>query len=408
MRPICFGLGRLFLVYTAPMTSPLSPELLQQVVSWRRYLHQHPEVSFAEHQTAAYIVQELGKMPGWAVSQLTPTSVLAVMQGPKPGRTILLRADIDALAIQEENTFDFKSQNTGAMHACGHDGHTAILLGVAQLLSQQPEKVAGEIRLIFQHAEENAPGGAEELVTQTPLMDGVDVVTGLHLISFLPVGQVGLRSGPLMASPDEFRVTVQGKGGHGAMPETTVDPIAIGAQIVANAQHIVSRNTSALDSVVVSITQFHAGTAHNIIPDTAELGGTVRTFDPDIRARVAQQLEQVVRGICEAHGAKYQFEYLHGYRPVVNTPWVVEELRQIATEVLGAQCVTEPLPWMAGEDFSAYLQKAPGAFFFVGSGSQEADSQWPHHHPRFTLDEASLATGIQLLHAAALQLGQGR
>ncbi|MEF2279037.1 amidohydrolase [Deinococcus sp. YIM 134068] len=389
------------------MTQTVDPvaALRGQLVAWRRHLHMHPEVGFAEHETAAYIEAELRKMPGLTVSRPTATSVLAVLRGGKPGRTILLRADIDALPMEEENTFEYASRNPGAMHACGHDGHTAILLGVARLLSSDAANVPGEVRMIFQHAEEIGPGGAEELVTGTGLMDGVDVVTGLHLNSQLPVGVVAVKPGAFMAAPDTVEIVIKGKGGHGAHPEQAVDPIAVGAQVVTNLQHVVSRQVAALDALVVSITSFHSGTTHNVIPDTANLLGTVRTFDPELRERAPQLIERVVRGVCEAHGAGYEFRYELGYRPVINTDWVSARLREIALETVGPEHYQDARPTMGGEDFSAYLQRAPGAYFNVGSGSDEADSRWPHHHPRFTLDEASLETGVRMLHAAALRLG---
>lgn len=389
---------------TPPTTEARVSALRPQLEAWRRHLHMHPELSFEEHETAAYIEAELKKMPGLTVSRPTATSVLAVLRGGKPGKTVLLRADIDALPIHEENTFEFKSKRDGVMHACGHDGHTAILLGTAKLLSEDASNVAGEIRMIFQHAEENGPGGAEELVTQTPLMDGVDVATGLHLSSGLPAGKVGIRAGAFMASPDMLTLKIIGKGGHGAQPEQTIDPIAIGAQIVSNLQHVVSRNVSALESLVVSITQFHAGTTHNVIPDTAELVGTVRCFSPELRQRAPQLIERVVKGICEAHGARYEMNYDFGYRPVINTDWVAQTLRDIAVAEFGEGDVVEAPQWMGGEDFSAYLEKAPGAYFNVGSASDEADSHWPHHHPRFTLDELSLETGVRMMYAAAQRL----
>lgn len=389
---------------TPPTTEARVSALRPQLEAWRRHLHMHPELSFEEHETAAYIEAELKKMPGLSVTRPTATSVLAVLRGGKPGKTVLLRADIDALPIHEENTFEFKSKRDGVMHACGHDGHTAILLGTAKLLSEDAGNVAGEIRMIFQHAEENGPGGAEELVTQTPLMDGVDVATGLHLSSGLPAGKVGIRAGAFMASPDMLTLKIIGKGGHGAQPEQTIDPIAIGAQIVSNLQHVVSRNVSALESLVVSITQFHAGTTHNVIPDTAELVGTVRCFSPELRQRAPQLIERVVKGICEAHGARYEMNYDFGYRPVINTDWVAQTLRDIAVAEFGEGDVVEAPQWMGGEDFSAYLEKAPGAYFNVGSASDEADSHWPHHHPRFTLDELSLETGVRMMYAAAQRL----
>lgn len=381
--------------------------LREQLIAWRRHLHMHPEVGFHEYDTADFVEAELRKMPGLTVTRPTPTSVLAVLRGEKPGRTLLLRADIDALPIEEENTFEFKSTRPGVMHACGHDGHTAMLLGVARLLSERPEEVPGEVRMIFQHAEEIGPGGAEELVMETDLMDGVDVVTGLHLNSQLPAGLVVVKPGAFMAAPDTVHITVKGKGGHGAHPEQTVDPIAVGAQVVTNLQHVVSRQVAALDALVVSITSFHSGTTHNVIPDTATMMGTVRTFDPALRERAPELIERVVRGVTAAHGAEYDFRYERGYRPLINTDWVAAQLRDIALETVGPKHYQDAQPTMGGEDFSAYLEKAPGAYFNVGSGSDEADSRWPHHHPRFTIDEESLVTGVRMLHAAALRLTGG-
>ncbi|MFC3832574.1 MULTISPECIES: M20 family metallopeptidase [Deinococcus] len=378
--------------------------LREQLVAWRRHLHMNPEVGFHEHETAAYIEAELRKMPGLTISRPTATSVLAVLKGGQPGRTVLLRADIDALPITEENTFEFASRNAGVMHACGHDGHTAILLGTAKLLSEHPQDVPGEVRMIFQHAEEIGPGGAEELVMDTPLMDGVDVVTGLHLNSQLPAGMVAVKPGAFMAAPDTIEVTIRGRGGHGAHPEEAVDPIAVGAQVVTNLQHVVSRHVGAQDALVISITKFVSGTTHNVIPDTAELMGTVRTFDPALREKAPKLIERVVNGVCNAHGATYDLKYEFGYRPLINTDWVAAQLKDIALETVGEAHVQDAKPTMGGEDFSAYLEKAPGAYFNVGSGSDECDSRWPHHHPRFTIDETSLETGVRMLHAAALKL----
>ena len=384
----------------------LEPQLSAQLVTWRRHLHQHPEVSFQEHQTAAYIAGELRGMAHLEVSQLTPTSVLAVRRGTRPGRTVLLRADIDALPMSEENSFAFVSQNPGSMHACGHDGHTAILLGVARLVSEASDW-DGELRMIFQHAEEQSPGGAEELVFATGLMDGVDVVSGLHLNSQLPVGVVAVRPGAFMAAPDNIYITILGRGGHAAHPEEAVDPIAVGAQVVTNLQHVVSRGVSALDALVVSVTYFQAGTTTNVIPDRAELKGTVRSFDPGLRGRAPDMIERVVRGVCEAHGARYEYRYENGYRPLINDEGVAEVLRQVALEVVGEERTVMAKPTMGGEDFSAYLEKAPGAYFNVGSRNDELESGFPHHHPRFTIDEAALSTGVQMMYAAAVRLAKG-
>ncbi|WP_425146194.1 amidohydrolase [Deinococcus sp.] len=380
-------------------------DLLPQLRAWRRHLHMHPEVSFQEYQTAAYIRSQLEAMPHLEVSQPSATSVLAIRRGTLPGQTVLLRADIDALPILEENTFEYASQQAGAMHACGHDGHTAILLGVATLVSEQPD-IAGELRMIFQHAEEQSPGGAEELVFGTALMDGVDVVTGLHLNSQLESGVVAVKPGAFMAAPDNIYITVLGRGGHAAHPEEAIDPIAIGAQIVGNLQYVVSRGISALDALVVSVTYFQAGTTTNVIPERAELKGTVRTFDAGLRERAPELIERVVRGICQAHGAGYEFRYELGYRPLINDDGVAELLRQVALDTVGAARTVVAQPTMGGEDFSAYLQKAPGAYFNVGSGSDHSDSKFPHHHPRFTLDEDALVTGVAMMWAAAQRLAQ--
>ncbi len=392
------------------MTATDTDQALQaveaQVTAWRRHLHQHPELSFQEHQTAAYVEAELRKMPGLTVTRPSATSVLAVLKGGLPGKTVLLRADMDALPITEENDFEFVSTNPGVMHACGHDGHTAILLGVAQVLSARQGTVPGEIRMIFQHAEELFPGGAEELV-EGGLMDGVDVATGLHLNSMIPAGVVAVKPGEFMASPDVFHITVKGRGAHAAHPEEGVDPIAVGAQVVANLQHIVSRGTSALDALVVSVTQFHAGTADNIIPDSATLTGTVRCFDTGIRERAPKMIERILKGVTEAHGAEYTLDYQFGYRPVINTDWVVDVLREVAREEVGAEWLAEARPSMGGEDFSAYLTRVPGAYFNVGAGNAEAGITAPHHHPRFTVDERSLITGVRMLAGAAVRLAQG-
>ena len=243
--------------------------------------------------------------------------MLARLVGATPGRTIALRADMDALPITEENDFEFVSKNPGVMHACGHDGHTAMLLGTAKVLSDMEEEISGEVRFIFQHAEELFPGGAEQMV-EAGVVDGVDAIIGVHLWSQFEVGKIGLVYGPMLAAPDTFKVVIRGKGGHAAMPHQTVDSIAVGAQVVVNLQHVISRNTAPLDSAVISVTKFIGGTTHNIIPDSIEMEGTVRTLDEKLRQKVPETMERIIKGTTEAHGASYDFEYQRGYRPVVN------------------------------------------------------------------------------------------
>ena len=363
------------------------------LVAWRRHLHQHPEPSFAEYETTAFIEETLSGFGGLAIERPAKTGLVATLRGQGPGPVVAIRADIDALPIEEENRLDFRSSRPGVMHACGHDGHTAMLLGAAKVLSARPERLHGEVRFIFQHAEEQLPGGAEELV-RAGVMTGVDRVIGAHMEPGLPVGTFALRSGPVTASPDTFRIVVRGLGGHAADPHRAVDPIAVAAEVVSNLQMVVARYTSPQDALVLSVTRFIAGTADNIIPGSAELGGTVRSFDPKLRAEVPVWMERIIRGVTEAHGASYEFSYLNGYRSVVNDEAVTGLVRRSLVGCFGADAVVEAVPLMAGEDFSAYQTKAPGCFYQVGCGNQAEGITFPLHHPRFTLDEASLPVGV--------------
>ncbi|MDQ6611991.1 MAG: amidohydrolase [Gemmatimonadota bacterium] len=377
--------------------------LREQVIAWRRHLHRNPELSFHEHKTAQYVYDVLSAIPGLELSRPTATSVVARLQGAAGGRTIAVRADIDALPILEENDVSYKSSVDGAMHACGHDGHTSILLGLVKLLATHREKFTGEVRFLFQHAEELSPGGAEEMVQQG-VMDGVDQVIGLHLWAGLPVGRIGIVPGPAMAAPDTFQVTIVGKGGHAAMPHETIDPIAVGAQVVSALQQVVSRNVDPLDNVVVSVTQFIAGTAFNVIPGSVYLSGTVRTFDPKLRNDVPKFIERVIAGVTSAFGATYEFSMERGYRPVNNDPALSAQLTRVVHRTFGADVFQEMRPSMGGEDFSAYQTRAPGVFAFVGAGNVPDGIMYPHHHPRFQIDERSLDIGLRYLTAATLEL----
>ncbi|MFP3122127.1 M20 family metallopeptidase [Ectobacillus funiculus] len=377
----------------------------EQLIQWRRYLHMYPELSFQEEKTSQFVFDTLCTFSHLEVSRPTKYSVMARLIGEKPGKTIAIRADMDALPIQEENEFAFASKHPGKMHACGHDGHTAMLLGAAYELSQRKDEICGEIRFLFQHAEEDFPGGAEEMV-QAGVMDGVDYVIGAHLWSPLPVGKIGIVYGSAMASPDVFRITVFGKGGHAGIPHETVDSIVIGMNIVSQLQQIVSRHTNPLDPLVVSVTQFQAGTTHNVIPDKAEIAGTVRSLRHDLRGVAANRIEKIVKGVTEAHGASYTFAYEYGYRPVVNNDEVTAHIEKTAQELFGEEHVVSLAPTMAGEDFSAFLEKAPGCFFFIGARNEEKGIIYPHHHPRFTIDEDGLPMGTALFVEAALSLLQ--
>ncbi|BBI36323.1 amidohydrolase [Cohnella abietis] len=377
--------------------------LYPEVVGWRRYLHQHPELSFAENETAAYIEGILKSFDHLTVTRPTTSSVMARLVGKLPGRTLAIRADIDALPIQEDTGLAFTSQNDGVMHACGHDGHTATVLGVAKILSQHRDELEGEVRFLFQHAEELPPGGADEMIA-AGVMDGVDWVIGAHLQSPVEVGKIGVVSGPMLASPDTFHITIKGKGGHAAEPHATVDSIAIGAQVVTNLQHIVSRAVNPMEPLVVSVTQFIGGHAHNVIPGSVQLTGTVRCMEPTLREEVPQRMEQIIAGITQAHGAEYEFKYIYGYRPLINDKEISQLVADTVVELFGAEALYTIKPSMSADDFSAYLNRAPGTYFNIGAGNQEQGIVYPHHHPKFTIDENSLRIGMQVFLASTVKL----
>lgn len=378
--------------------------LMEEVVAWRRHLHENPELSFQEHETAKFVQEQLEKLPNLTLSRPTETSVLAVLKGTAgAGKTVLLRADMDALPIDEEADVPFKSKKAGVMHACGHDGHTAMLLGAAKILSAHPEELHGEVRFIFQHAEEFFPGGAQQVV-DAGIMEGVDMVVGEHLMSPVPTGVIVLREGPLLAASDAFDVTIQGKGGHGANPHETVDPVVIAAQIIMALQTVVSRSKDPIDTAVVTVAQVHGGSANNVIPDTVTLGGTVRSFDENVRQMLRARIEQIIKGVCDTYGATYTLDYRFGYRATLNDAGITQLLREMTKEVLPDAVLHEGKPNMGSEDFSAYLTKAPGTFIVVGAGGPDAA---PHHHPKFTIDERALEHGVKLYVGAARKLTQG-
>ncbi|SIS62762.1 amidohydrolase [Alicyclobacillus vulcanalis] len=368
------------------------------LVAWRRHLHEHPELSFQERETAAFIEGEITRIGGLSISRPTETSVVAQLDTGRPGPVLALRADIDALPIEEETGLEFASKRPGVMHACGHDGHTAMLLGACKVLAAHRDELKGKLLFIFQHAEELTPGGAQELV-DAGVLDGVDAVIGQHLWQGMESCRIGVRSGELMAAPDTFHIRIIGRGGHAAQPHLTVDPIAIGAEVVLSLQQLASRRVDPFEPFVLSVTKFIGGTADNVIPSEVELCGTVRTFREERRAWAEQAMEAVIRGVTEAHGATYEFRYERGYRPVVNDPALTQFVRAVLEEEFG-DLVTDAEPTMGGEDFSAYQTVAPGTFFFTGIRRPDREA-YPHHHPRFDIDEDALTVGCRALVALA-------
>ena len=379
----------------------VSDELELRAIAWRRHLHANPELSFQEHETAAFVEQTLRSFGHLELERPTETSVIARLRGDRPGPTVALRADMDALPIHEENDVLYASTRPGVMHACGHDGHTAMLLAAAQLLVERRGELAGEVRFVFQHAEELPPGGARALVA-AGVVAGVDLIAGIHLFSGLETGKVSVVPGVVTAAADLFSLEIVGRGGHGAFPHETVDPVAVAAQVVTNLQQIVARETDPFDSVVISVTTLEAGSARNVIPASVRLGGTVRVLSASRREEVRAAMERVIGGVTQAHRATFELDYEVGYDPVVNDPAVSALLQQAVAIELGESALVEHPPVMGGEDFSAYGAVAPAAFFWVGSGNEQLGTTYPHHHPRFDIDESALKAGIAVFARTAL------
>lgn len=375
--------------------------LQPQMVQWRRHLHQFPEPSFHEFETTAFILEHLQKWGIEARKGATGCGVIATVYGQHTGPTVALRADIDALPLQDAKQVDYASKKPNLMHACGHDGHTAALMAAALVLQSHRSSLKGNIRLLFQHAEETCPGGAISLIKEGALED-VAAIYGIHLWSPLPVGTVSSAAGPLMAAADEFAIEIQGKGGHGGFPHESIDSIHIGSQVVVNLQSIVSRKVDPGDACVISIGSFHAGDAFNIIPDSCRISGTVRTFDEQLRKRVQEQMNQIVEHTCKMHDAKAEIQYYRGYPALCNDRVEYERFREITGSLSCFRQVEVSPLIMAGEDFSYYLQKVPGCFMFVGAGNRQRGIDAFHHHPLFDIDEHALGHAAQLLLAMAM------
>ncbi|OBQ17960.1 M20 family metallopeptidase [Anabaena sp. AL93] len=373
--------------------------LQPQLVEWRRQIHQKPELGFQEKITAEFIAQ---KLQNWGIvhqAGIAQTGIVAIIKGEKPGngKVLAIRADMDALPIQEQNQVPYCSQHDGVMHACGHDGHTAIALGTAYYLNQHRKDFSGTVKIIFQPAEEG-PGGAKPMIAAGVLKNpDVDAIIGLHLWNNLPLGTVGVRAGALMAAVELFRCTIFGKGGHGAIPHQTVDSVVVAAQIVNALQTIVSRNVNPIDSAVVTVGELHAGTAVNVIADTARMGGTVRYFNPDLAGFFKERIQQIIAGICQSHGASYDLDYIHLYPPVINDTGIAALVHSVAEEVVETPIGIVPeCQTMGGEDMSFFLQEVPGCYFFLGSANPEKKLDYPHHHPQFDFDETALPMGVEM------------
>lgn len=384
------------------MTHEITRPYVEQARAWRRHLHQYPELSFEEVETSQFIHDEMAKLKNVTrIERLTKTSLVVVFASGKPGPRIGLRADIDGLPVTEDrDDLPFASKVDGKMHACGHDAHSAILMASCRYLDDHFDQLEGEVHAIFQHAEEVPPGGAREMVA-TGYFDAFDFIYGQHLMSFIPVGKIDLADGTRSANSDVYSIKIVGKGGHAAMPSTAIDPVVIGAQFVTNLQSIVARQCDPQDTMVISNTIFHAGTADNIIPHSVTLRGSVRTFRQHTRDLAKNGLEKLLRGLCEANGATYEYDYRYGYDAVQNDPEKTAIVRDMAEKRYGERVISEP-PMTGGEDFSAFSRHVPSTFGLIGAKNSDKGFDYPHHHPKFGIDEDSLEMGIQMMVDVAL------
>lgn len=374
-------------------------ELQPSIVQWRRDFHRFPELGFKERRTSTAIAE---KLTAWGIPHQTgiaQTGIVARITGKRKGhhKVLAIRADMDALPIQEENIVNYRSQIDNMMHACGHDGHTAIALGTAKYLWEHRDDFSGTVKIIFQPAEEG-PGGAKPMIEAGVLANPtVDAIIGLHLWNNLPLGTVGVRSGALMAATEFFHCKITGRGGHGALPQQTIDSILVAAQVVNAIHTIVARNVSPLESAVISIGEFHAGSAVNVIADSAKLSGTVRYFNPEVGMKIASRLEEVIAGVCASHGATYDLQYHKLYPAVINDYAIAELVRSVAENVIETpEGIVPECQTMGGEDMSFFLEAVPGCYFFLGSANPDKGLAYPHHHPRFNFDETALATGVEI------------
>ena len=387
-----------------PEVRAIEPDLIR----WRRHLHQHPEVSFEETQTTLWLEQRLREMGIDAIDRPTKTGLVAHIFGTKPGKpaVVAFRADIDALPMQEDNDLPYASANAGAMHACGHDGHAAMLLSLARLLHDHRASFCGEARLIFQHAEELPPGGAIELV-RAGALEGAEAVLGLHLSSAFESGMFALKEGVLTSNVDRFTVTVTGRGGHCAFPEQCADPLLAASEIVIALQSIVSRRIPANEPAVVSVCEFHAGTAYNIIPNEAVLNASVRSFGAQTRQLIEREARTICESVAAAHGCTARLDWFDGYPSVVNDAKLTTEAERVIVERFGAAQTQTIGVIMPGEDFSYMLAGRPGFFVELGTRNAEKQTDAPHHNPRYRLDEDALVYGVQYQYDFARALLDG-
>ena len=366
-----------------------------ELVAIRRHLHMHPELSFQEEKTPEYIAAFLEEQGITVERNVGGRGVVGRLIKDESLPTLAIRADFDALPIQDEKDAPYKSQVPGVMHACGHDAHTAVLMITAKILAKNFDKINGNLVFIHQHAEEVDPGGAIQMIADNCLK-GVDAIIGQHVSSDLDVGKLGYKYGTATGIPDDFWITIKGKGGHAAHPDTTIDPVAAAIRLCNDLQYIVSRKTSATTPAVISVTQLQAGDQNNVIPDSAKIAGTIRTFDPTTQKLMIDELKRCLEGLVTTMGITYDLKYSKGYPPVVNTTNETDLIVNAARKIEDIEELVELKPSLGGEDFSYYLQRVPGSFFYTGTRNENFKADFPHHHPKFDIDETGMLNAVKV------------
>ena len=377
-----------------------------ETIEIRRHFHKHPELSFCEKNTMEFICSVLDKNGIEYKSHIAGTGVVAIVKGEKESRepkTLLIRADIDALPVDEKNTTEYTSLNPGVMHACGHDCHTAILLSVCKVINKLKGEFPGFVKFVFQPGEETS-GGAKPMIDEGVLLNpDVDACIALHVDTDIPTGSIRVKSGPMYASPDDFKINVIGKGGHGAEPEKSINPILVCTDIVKKLSEITQNQIKSNEKAVVTVCSIHAGTTSNVIPSNAEIVGTARSLTNEMRAFLKCRIGEIVNEVCDLYGAKYEYEFTELYPPLINDKTIVEELCDVAALYSGEiECMYGGEPTMAGEDFSYFTQSVPGAIFKLGCRNENKNAIYPLHHNLFDVDEDCLKYGCILLSSFAL------
>ena len=375
-------------------------DLKGELTALRRDFHMHPELCFQEVRTSKIVGDYLESLGLEVKRGVGKTGVVGLLKGREKGKTVMLRADMDALPIRELNNVSYKSQNDGVMHACGHDGHIAMLLIAAKILTKHKDDIKGSIKFIFQPCEENV-SGAKAMIDDGVLENPhVDAAFGTHLVCREPTGMIGIREGPIWAAVDKFAVNIIGKGGHGAWPHLSIDPIVTSSYVIQALQTIVSREVNALEAVVLTVGKIEGGLASNVIPEEVKFAGTLRTLNESLHKEMPNKMERIIKGVCEAFRAQYKLDYQIGSPVVVNDPDKARFIRSIAGEIVSLERIYDSspysLPGMGGDDMAYFLQKVPGAYYIIGSGNKNKETDYPHHHPRFNIDEDNLPIGAEM------------